>query len=87
MRRSKRSATETSYWTSVYFDTDKLKLHKNGFSLRIRRIGDRHVQTIKRGGNTAVLERDEWESETEGELPDFKAARKTPLRPRSCPRR
>ena len=67
--------------TSVYFDTDKLKLHKNGFSLRIRRIGDRHVQTIKRAGNTAVLERDEWESQTEGELPDFKAARKTPLRP------
>ena len=46
--------------TSVYFDTDKLKLHKHGFSLRIRRIGDRHVQTIKRGGNSAVLERDEW---------------------------
>jgi triphosphatase len=67
--------------TSVYFDTDKLNLRKHGFSLRVRRIGDRHVQTIKMDGNATALERDEWESETEGELPDFKAARKTALRP------
>jgi triphosphatase len=67
--------------TSVYFDTDKLNLRKHGFSLRVRRIGDRHVQTIKMDANATALERDEWESETEGEFPDFKAARKTALRP------
>ena len=32
---------------SVYFDTDKLKLRNKGLSLRVRRIGRRHVQTIK----------------------------------------
>jgi triphosphatase len=67
--------------TSVYFDTDKLNLRKHGISLRVRRIGDRHIQTIKTDRNVTALERDEWESETEGELPDFKAARKTALRP------
>src|SRR4029077_456064 len=30
---------------SVYFDTDKYKLRTNGFMLRVRRIGHRHVQT------------------------------------------
>jgi triphosphatase len=71
----------TRLLTSVYFDTDKLSLRRHGFSLRIRRVEDRHVQTIKRDRNATALERNEWESETEGEIPDFKAARKTALRP------
>ena len=32
---------------SVYFDTDKQKLRRKGFMLRVRRLGDRYVQTIK----------------------------------------
>jgi inorganic triphosphatase YgiF len=42
-KRRPKSATEVS----VYFDTDKQKLHKNGMMLRVRRGGDRYVQTIK----------------------------------------
>ena len=41
------SARKPASLVSVYFDTKKLKLHNNGLSLRVRRIGRRHVQTIK----------------------------------------
>ena len=54
-----KSATEVS----VYFDTDKHKLHKKGMMLRVRRSGDRYVQTIKSAGNSGPFARDEWESE------------------------
>lgn len=40
----KNARGESELLNSVYFDTDKLKLRKHGFSLRIRRIGDRHIQ-------------------------------------------
>jgi triphosphatase len=39
--------------------------------LRIRRIGKRHVQTIKEAGNSASIERDEWENEISGPEPDL----------------
>lgn len=40
---------------SVYFDTEKHKLHKKGLMLRVRRVGDRYVQTIKASGNGRCL--------------------------------
>ena len=40
---------------SVDFDTDENKLRKKGLMLRVRRIGRRHVQTIKRAGNSAPI--------------------------------
>ena len=54
---------------SVYFDNDKHALHKKGLMLRVRRIGKRHVQTIKAAGNSAPIERDEWETEIAGAQP------------------
>jgi triphosphatase len=82
LRRSAARA-KTEELVSTYFDTAKLKLRKHNVSLRIRRIGDRHTQTIKRdsvkGG--ATLSRDEWECEVEEERPDFDAARGTALEP------
>jgi triphosphatase len=36
-----KSATEIS----VYFDTENRRLHKKGLMLRVRRVGDRYVQT------------------------------------------
>ena len=41
---------------SVYFDTDKRKLRKNGLMLRVRRVGDRYVQTIKASGNARTVQ-------------------------------
>jgi inorganic triphosphatase YgiF len=51
-----KRATEVS----VYFDTDKQKLRKNGLMLRVRRIGKRHP--IKAPGNSGPIERTEWRS-------------------------
>jgi triphosphatase len=64
---------------SIYFDTPKLKLRKNGLTLRVRRIGKRRVQTIKASGNSSTFERDEWEREIEGDNPDLRAARGTAI--------
>ena len=72
-----KRATEVS----VYFDTDKHKLRKNGLMLRVRRIGDRYIQTIKAAGNAGLFERDEWESEIASELPDLGLAHGTALGP------
>lgn len=65
---------------SVYFDTPKSKLRRNGWVLRVRQVDGRFVQTIKRSGASPIpVERDEWEEDV-GELkPDSKAIAKTPL--------
>src|SRR5215510_7325200 len=68
---------------SVYFDTNKLKLRHKGLSLRVRRIGRRHVQTVKQenGANAALLARNEWEQDIGADHPDLDAARNTALAP------
>jgi triphosphatase len=67
--------------TEVYFDTDKHKLYKKGMMLRVRRSGDRYVQTIKSAANSGPFARDEWESEIEGGAPDLRLAQDTALAP------
>ena len=49
--------------------------------LRVRRSGDRYVQTIKSAGNSGPFARDEWESEIEGRAPDLRLAQDTALAP------
>src|SRR5580704_12035149 len=38
---------QTHDLTSVYFDTKRLRLRREGFSLRVRDTGARRVQTVK----------------------------------------
>jgi triphosphatase len=66
---------------SVYFDTDRRKLRRNGVLLRVRRVGGRHVQTIKAAGGSTPFERDEWEAEIAGEQPDLTFAADSALAP------
>jgi triphosphatase len=75
LNKRPKYATETS----VYFDNDKHALHKKGLMLRVRRIGKRHVQTIRTAGNSAPIERDEWETEIAGAQPELDLIRGTPL--------
>jgi len=75
----KRATSETQ--VSVYFDTGKHKLRRNGLTLRIRRVGDRYRQTVKAAGNSQLFERDEWESDLAQEAPDLRLARGTALEP------
>ena len=48
---------------SAYYDTPDLQLQKRGVSLRVRREGDRFVQTVKTGGAAAgAFDRREWQT-------------------------
>jgi inorganic triphosphatase YgiF len=66
---------------SVYFDTPKHKLARNGVSLRVRRHGDKFLQTIKSGGSNSSFRRGEWEHEIKGAVPNLREAHGTPLAP------
>ncbi len=48
-----------------YYDTPDQQLRRNGLSLRVRRRGKRHVQTVKAGGGAAagLFARSEWEED------------------------
>lgn len=62
---------------TVYFDDRRRRLARNGFELRVRTMGESHVQTIKSG---LGLTRGGWEAPLEGDAPSRPAARKTPAR-------
>jgi inorganic triphosphatase YgiF len=64
---------------STYFDTGKHKLRRQGLTLRIRKAGDKNLQTIKAQGGNGI-DRGEWEAEVGGSMPDLREASKTPLR-------
>ena len=81
LKGASKSAAKPIDLVSVYFDTNKLQLHQKGLSLRVRRIGRRHVQTIKQENNrnAALLARGEWEHDVPAKQPDLNAARDTTL--------
>src|SRR6516225_5228464 len=83
LKGASKSGAKPIDLVSVYFDTNKLQLHQKGLSLRVRRIGRRHVQTIKQenNGNAALLARGEWEHDVPAKQPDLNAARETALAP------
>jgi triphosphatase len=83
IRAAGKRPDKPSTLVSVYFDTDKLKLRNKGLSLRVRRAGRRHVQTIKQdaGASAALFDRNEWERDIASTQPDLDAVRDTALAP------
>ncbi|MGO4170821.1 CYTH and CHAD domain-containing protein [Bosea sp. TAF32] len=71
-------ALSTGRLESTYFDTSERLLQACGYVLRVRRTDDRHVQTVKAGGD-GLIERREWEEPVDGPEPDRDALRGTPL--------
>ncbi|WP_380783451.1 CHAD domain-containing protein [Sphingomonas sp. R86520] len=65
---------------STYFDTPQHDLRKAKISLRVRKIGERHVQTVKVSGSAAagLFARPEWERDIAGPLPELDA--ESPIR-------
>ena len=79
--RTVRHERRPIYMVSVYYDTDTQKLRKHGLTLRVRLIGKRRVQTIKRtcGADSALMDRCEWEHDIAGAKPDLALIRDTGL--------
>lgn len=67
---------------ATYYDTPKRLLRKKGLTLRVRRAGNKHVQTVKTAlnGSAAPLMRCEWESEVLSGAPELKRALRAPLK-------
>ena len=57
------SSVSSSSLQNTYFDTDDLQLHQQKVALRIRRKGERFIQTLKTAGQSldGVSSRGEWE--------------------------
>jgi triphosphatase len=66
---------------SVYFDTPKDDLRKAGFSLRVRRVRGRSVQTLKLDEGAGLFSRAEWEWKVTGPEPDLSLLEATPAGP------
>jgi inorganic triphosphatase YgiF len=65
---------------STYFDSDERFLRDHGFTLRVRHIDDKRVQTIKSADHgVGLFERSEWEQTIEGDQPDLTGVKDTAL--------
>ena len=71
--------TEAEKLLSVYFDTVDRRLRRKGISLRVRHNGDERVQTIKTQTSGIPFSRGQWEHKIEGDQPDLRFIRGTPL--------
>jgi triphosphatase len=72
-----RQATHQRLRTT-YFDTPNQDLWNHGFTLRVRTIGESHVQTVKRIASSPI-QRDEWEAQTGRPELDLGPIENTPL--------
>jgi triphosphatase len=75
------TAPEKRHELTTYFDMPDLALAGKGISLRVRRSGDRRVQTVKlQGGASAVAaQRGEWEWPIKQDMPDLGLLAETPV--------
>lgn len=70
-------ATAVKPMTATYFDTSDQWLSRNGFGLRVRRTGDRRIQTLK-SALGADGGRDEWEWPAPGDAAEPALLTETP---------
>ncbi|GJE29240.1 CYTH and CHAD domain-containing protein [Methylobacterium organophilum] len=72
--------TEPLLLSATYFDTPARDLRAAGLSLRVRREGERILQTVKgASASTGLFDRPEWEREIAGNAPDPAAYADTPV--------
>jgi triphosphatase len=71
---------------TTYFDTPGCDLAREGLSLRVRRVGEKRVQTVKATGTAnAAMARGEWEWPIATEAPDLSLIEGTPIGSRFLP--
>ena len=65
---------------TVYYDTPETKLKKHGFTLRVRNVGDRFIQTVKPlTESVGLLSREEIEFEVKSLKPDLRQLSDHPI--------
>jgi inorganic triphosphatase YgiF len=69
----------TVHEITTYFDTPRRDLMRAGATLRVRRQGDRRVQTIKLRNGAGAFGRGEWEWPVKSDAPDPRRLVETPL--------
>lgn len=75
------AGSTTKRLVGTYYDTPDQDLRALGASLRVRKIGRRHVQTLKLAveGDVAALSRHEWEFDIPGPAPELDLLRQASL--------
>lgn len=72
--------SRSNHQVTVYYDTPETRLKKHGFTLRVRNVGDRFIQTVKSvTANVGLLSRDEIECEVASMKPDLSSLKEHPL--------
>jgi triphosphatase len=81
LRSPGASDWEVRHEHTVYFDTPALVLAEMGFSLRIRRRGERRIQTLKSASSRdgVAASRREWEWPVDQDHPDLALLLETPF--------
>ncbi|MFT8244080.1 CHAD domain-containing protein [Roseomonas sp. BN140053] len=74
-------APDAGRQVSIYFDTPGRDLLRNGLALRIRRSGEKRVQTLKSRSDGTAFGRGEWESPINRDAPELKRLAGTPAEP------
>lgn len=74
LRRVGKSAPAPKRLVSTYFDTPDFRLMREQVALRVRKIGQRHIQTVKCAPTVenGVNTRSEWEREVAADKPALK---------------
>lgn len=67
-----RAAPVQQHLLSMYYDSPEQWLRQHGYALRIRKIGEHYIQTLKGGGKVtgAKHEREEWQTELKSSTVD-----------------
>src|SRR5437879_4078244 len=78
----REASAERRHEVSTYFDTPANDLLRTGVALRVRRSGNRLIQTLKsqNSGSGVAAWRGEWEWEVNDEHPDLARLDDTPYR-------
>lgn len=77
-----QSALVSQHLVSTYFDTAELYLIKNGVGLRLRKVENQWLQTVKCTGQVkdGLHQREEWEHELSSDAFDLEKLKQTPLK-------
>lgn len=78
LRQYATDAPREQTLSSIYFDTRNYDLRQADAGLRVRRVNQDWIQTLKAGGaaTAGFYQRNEWESKVDGPTPDLEALRR-----------